>query len=63
MYAADHLPPHFHIRANDGTEALVEIASLAVLRGRVPASAAAEALAWGKANKVQLRAKWKELNP
>ena len=33
MYAADHLPPHFHVRMNDGREALVEIATLAVLRG------------------------------
>ena len=31
MYAADHLPPHFHVRVNDGREALVEIATLTVL--------------------------------
>ncbi len=28
MYAGDHLPPHFHVRMNDGREALVELATL-----------------------------------
>jgi len=35
MYAADHLPPHFHVRLNDGREALVEIATLQPLTTRV----------------------------
>jgi len=35
MYAGDHLPPHFHIRLQDGREALVEIASLSMLYGRI----------------------------
>lgn len=35
MYAADHLPPHFHVRLHDGREVLVEIATLDVLRGSV----------------------------
>jgi hypothetical protein len=63
MYAADHLPPHFHVRANDGREALVEVHTLAVLAGRIPQRELAEALAWAGANQVLLTAKWKELNP
>src|SRR6218665_3325568 len=35
MYAADHLPPHFHVRMNDGRETLVEIATLTPLTGRI----------------------------
>ena len=56
MYAADHLPPHFHVRMNDGREALVEIATLAVLRGSAAKRELAEALAWAAANKGQLEA-------
>jgi len=45
MYAGDHLPPHFHVRMNDGREALVELATLQVLRGSLPARDLADALA------------------
>ena len=63
MYAADHLPPHFHVRMNDGREALVEVATLTVLTGSVPKRELAAALAWAAANRALLHAKWKELNP
>ena len=63
MYAADHLPPHFHVRYKDGREALIEIASLAVLRGSLAQRELATALAWAKAHQTALHAKWKELNP
>ena len=63
MYAADHLPPLFHVRMADGREALVEIATLAVLSGRVAKRELAGALAWATDNQKLLRAKWKELNP
>ena len=49
LYAGDHLPPHFHVRFQDGRAALVEIASLTVLSGRV--------------SRRELAAKWEELNP
>ena len=62
LYAADHLPPHFHVRLNDGREALVEIAGLAVLRGQLAKRELAAALAWAAANQALLHAKWKELN-
>ena len=63
MYAADHLPPHFHVRLHDGREALVEIATLAPLTTRISKRELAEALAWAAANQGLLAAKWKELNP
>lgn len=62
MYAADHLPPHFHVRMGDGREALIEVATLAVLSGRVTKRELAAALAWATDNQKLLRAKWKELN-
>lgn len=63
MYAGDHLPPHFHVRMNDGREVLIEIATLEVLRGSVSKRELAEAVAWAEANRDALAAKWKELNP
>jgi len=63
MYAADHLPPYFHVRAFDGREALVEIATLTILAGRLLRREISEALAWAGANLLLLQAKWKELNP
>jgi hypothetical protein len=63
MYAGDHLPPHFHVRMNDGREVLLEIDALAVLRGNIARRELAEALAWAVANRAALAAMWKELNP
>lgn len=63
MYAGDHNPPHFHILANDGTEAWVALATLQVIWGGVPAAALKEALAWAGANAAPMATKWKELNP
>lgn len=63
MYAADHQPPHCHVRANDGREALVDIARLEVLRGGVAPRVLAEAMAWIEAHQAVLLATFKELNP
>ena len=63
MYAGDHLPPHFHVRMNDGREALVEIVTLKMLSGRVPRRELAEALTWALLQQSALLEKWKELNP
>lgn len=63
MYAGDHLPPHFHVLMNDGREALVEISTLAVMRGSVPARELTDALTWAAANGVYLSQQWKVLNP
>ena len=45
MYFSDHEPAHFH--AEDGKfEALVEIETLAILRGELPQRALALVLEW-----------------
>jgi Domain of unknown function (DUF4160) len=63
VYAADHLPPHFHVRNLDGREALVEIATLAVLSSKLSRRELAMPLAWAAGHTGLLIAKWKELNP
>ena len=63
MYAGDHNPPHFHVLANDGSEALIELASLRVLDGSVRSAVLKEALAWASQHMALLATKWKELNP
>lgn len=63
MFAADHNPPHFHLMANEGGQALVEIKGLTVIRGQVNAAALKEALSWARQNWAALTARWKELNP
>lgn len=44
-------------------EALVEIANLAVLSGRIARRELAAALEWATENRALLSAKWEELNP
>jgi hypothetical protein len=63
MYAGDHSPPHFHVLANDGSEALIDLASLCVIEGTVRPAVLKEALAWAGQNVALLATKWKELNP
>jgi len=64
MYdAGDHNPPHFHVLANDGCEALIDLASLRVSDGTVRPAVLKEALAWASQNVALLVTKWKELNP
>jgi hypothetical protein len=63
MYAGDHNPPHFHVLANDGSEALVDLLTLQVIRGSVRRSVLKEALAWAAEHGAVLDIRWKELNP
>lgn len=63
MYAGDHNPPHFHVLANDGTEALIDLATLRVIGGTVRLTVRKEALAWASQHSALLAATWKELNP
>lgn len=63
MYAADHQPPHCHIRANDGREVLIDITRLQVLRGQIGPRALAEAMQWIQARQAELLDRFKELNP
>jgi Domain of unknown function (DUF4160) len=62
MYAGDHPPPHFHIRANHGGEALVDISSLEILRGKLARREVQEAMDWAANHQDFLMQTWKELN-
>lgn len=64
MYAADHLLPHFRIIGSDGREALVETASLTVLRGSVSKAVMVQAETWlTSVTPSFLHHKWSVLNP
>jgi hypothetical protein len=63
MYPGDHNPPHFHVLANDGSEALIDLANLRAIDGTVRPAVLKEALAWASQNVALLATKWKELNP
>jgi hypothetical protein len=62
VYANDHLPPHFHVVAPD-FEALVGIATLAVLRGSLPAKSRTAVMSWAEANRAAIAAEWSRVNP
>ncbi|WP_420959403.1 DUF4160 domain-containing protein [Brucella sp. IR073] len=62
VYANDHLPPHFHILTPDG-DALVEIATLEILRGKLPRKVEDTALEWARENKARIAAEWSRTNP
>lgn len=51
LYAGDQ-PPHFHVRLQDGREALIEIASLSVLSGRIARRELVAALEWAVENQA-----------
>ncbi len=59
----DHNPPHFHIRTNDGRDALVEIETMAIVSHRVSRREVKEALEWANNNRSLLSVKFKEYNP
>lgn len=62
VYGREHGRAHFHIEG-PGFRCSVEIATLEVIVGAVPASVLREALAWASENRAELLAKWQELNP
>jgi hypothetical protein len=62
VYANDHLPPHFHIITPDA-DALIDIETLEILRGKLSRRAEAEALVWAKTNMVLIVDEWNRTNP
>jgi Domain of unknown function (DUF4160) len=62
VYANDHLPPHFHVIAPDA-EGLVEISTLAILRGEIPVHARRRILAWAAAHQAEIVDEWNRINP
>jgi hypothetical protein len=62
VYANDHLPPHFHAIAPD-FEALIEIETLTIMRGRLSPRARKIAMAWASAHRATIVAEWNRTNP
>ncbi len=57
MYFNDHEPAHFHAQYGD-FEALIEIETLATLRGGLPRRAMALVLEWAALHRRDLRLDW-----
>jgi hypothetical protein len=58
MFWADHAPPHFHALYAEH-EALIEIRTLEVIRGRLPRRALALVLEWAAQHRDELMEDWK----
>jgi uncharacterized protein DUF4160 len=59
----DHNPPHFHVRTNDGRDALVEVETFAIRSNDVRRRDISEALTWAINHSALLLLKFKEYNP
>jgi len=57
IYRGDHLPAHFHARYS-GEEALYEIETLRVYRGRLPRRAHNLVLEWADLHRAELLDNW-----
>jgi hypothetical protein len=68
MYYSDHEPPHFHVRYS-GQRALVAIAALSVLKGRLSPRALGLVTEWAEIDRAELIEDWNlaraeaQLNP
>jgi hypothetical protein len=57
MYYSDHEPPHFHVRYS-GRKALIEIETLALLRGRLSPRALGLVTEWAAMDRAELIENW-----
>ena len=57
MYFNDHEPAHFHAEYGE-FEGLIEIETLAILRGDLPRRALALVLEWAALHRQELRSDW-----
>lgn len=53
MYFADHPPPHFHA-SYGGSQAVVDIETLAFIEGRLPARARGLVIEWATSHQEEL---------
>lgn len=58
MYFDDHNPPHFHVRYND-FRAVMDIQTLNVVHGALPARVRAPVEEWAELNQNELLEMWK----
>lgn len=54
MYYADHPPPHFHA-IYAGQKAVIDIESLAIIEGQLPARARGMVIEWATIHQEELR--------
>jgi hypothetical protein len=59
MYFDDHNPPHFHAEYA-GDVALIDVNTLAVFSGRLPARAQALVTEWAKLHQKELLSDWQK---
>lgn len=59
MYFDDHNPPHFHAEYA-GDEALIDVNTLAVFSGRLPARAQALVSKWATLHREELLSDWQK---
>ena len=59
MFFDDHNPPHFHAEYS-GHEALIDVNTLAVFSGRLPARAQALVNEWATLHQEELRSDWQK---
>lgn len=59
MFYADHPPPHFHARYGK-QGAIIDIRSLCVLEGELPARVLGFVVEWGRLHQVELMDNWLE---
>lgn len=57
LYYSDHLPPHFHAEYG-GSEALYEIATLRVYRGKLPRRVHSMVIEWADLHRTELMENW-----
>lgn len=57
MYFDEHNPPHFHVRYNE-YQAVVEIQSLNLLAGKLPARVRGLVEEWAEQHQAQLLGMW-----
>jgi Domain of unknown function (DUF4160) len=57
MYVDDHRPAHFHAR-HSGMDLVLEIGTLAIIRGRLSPRAHALVVEWASLHMEELRANW-----
>jgi hypothetical protein len=59
IYYADHPPPHFHA-IYAGREAVIRIADLSVVEGKLPPRALGLVVEWATQRQEELAAVWKQ---
>ncbi len=57
FYFDDHNPPHFHAKYNE-YEALIDIKSLGIIKGNLPAKAHSLVIEWASKHKAELMKDW-----